>query len=531
MSAEGAALTLLDRAVAWFSPATGVERLRARRTMSALGGYKSARRDRRATKRWQPGGSSADADTLPDVPELRARSRDLARNMPLATGALATTVTHVVGLGLTPHAAVDREALGLSEDQAATWERSAEREFRTWAKRADLGETLTFDAVQELVLRSALESGDVLLVRRFRQRPGSRYGLRLQIVEADRLSNPQHRGDSPELAGGVQLDGDGRPVAYHVATHHPGDRLSATHAWTALPADYADGRPVCLHVVDRQRPGQTRGVPFLAPVIEALKELENFTEAELRAAVVSALFTVFIEHEQEVGSTIVDQMQEQPDGSGDLELKAGAILDLGVGEKANVANPGRPNPQFDPFVMAVLRQIGVALELPFELLIKHFTASYSASRAALEMAHLAFSRRRKWLVRTLCRPVWEMVIEEAVATGRLHAPGFFEDPLAREAWLGCDWIGPSRISLDPLKDARADMIDMSSGAKTLQQVCSERTGGDWERKTSQRAKEVRARSAAGLNEPTGGATDGSPAESPPAPAARPETDEEDDDDA
>lgn len=516
MSAKLPSMTVLDRAIAWLSPEKGVNRLRARAQITAYGGYKSARRDRRATKRWQPGGGSADADSLPDVEDLRARSRDLGRNMPLATGAVSTTTTHVVGLGLTPHAAIDREVLGLTEEAAAEHERALEREFRIWSQKADLAETMSFEAVQELTLRSALESGDVLLVRRYRQRPGMAYGTRLQLVEADRLSNPSWRADRPRLSGGVQTDADGRPLAYHVTDRHPGDRHAAKLNWTAVPASFADGRPVCLHVVDRQRPGQTRGVPFLAPVIEALKELESFTEAELRAAVVAAMFTVFIEHEQDVGKTIVDEMQTHSDGSNDLKLGNGAILDLGVGEKANIADPGRPNPQFDPFVVAIMRQIGVALELPFELLIKHFTASYSASRAALEMAHLAFSRRRKWLVRTLCQPVWEMVIEEAVATGRLDCPGFFNDPLKRQAWLGCDWIGPSRISLDPLKDARADLIDMSDGAKTLQQVCAERTGGDWERKTAQRSKEIRSRAAAGLTEPTGGGTDGSPAEAPPA---------------
>jgi lambda family phage portal protein len=519
-------MPFIDRVIAYLAPTTALDRMRSRAVMDAAGGYKAARHDRRATKRWQPGGGSANADVLPDVPDLRARSRDLARNMPLATGAIATTTTHVVGLGLTPHAAIDREILGLSEEAAAQWERAAEREFRIWAKRADLSETLTFDAMQELVMRSALESGDVLVVRRYRPNTGARYGLRLQVVEADRLSNPHRRGDRTDLAGGVQVNGDGRPVAYHVSDHHPGDRLARTQNWRAIPARYANGRPICLLVMDAHRPGQARGVPFLAPVIESLKELESFTEAELRAAVVSALFTVFIESEQSPQGSIMDRLEEQKDGSGDLALGPGAIVGLDPGEKANIANPGRPNPQFDPFVMAILRQIGVALELPFELLIKHFTASYSASRAALEMAHLAFSRRRKWLVRSLCQPVWEMMIEEAVASGRLSAPGFFENPALRDAWLGCDWIGPSRISLDPFKDARADMIDLSSGAKTLQQVCAERTSGDWERKTTQRGKEVRARMTAGLTEPTGAATDGTPAQT-----NTPTPEDEDDDNA
>lgn len=488
-------LTALDRLIGWFSPQTGLDRLRSRAMMAAAtGGYKSARKDRRQTTNWSPGGGSADADLIPDLPELRARSRDLVRNMPLAAGAIRTMTTHSIGVGLVPHPSIDRRFLGLTEEQAADWEREAEREFAIWAQRADLAETMCFDAMQELAFRSALESGDTLVIRRFKDRPGSPYALRLQMIEADRICNPSRRGDTATLAGGVQTDASGRHVAYHVTNRHPGDMVSGALEWRRVPARYTDGRPICLHVIDRDRIDQSRGQPYLAPVIESLRELEKFTEAELRAAVVSALFTIFIEREGDMQSTFANKVPQESTqsatGSTDLKLDAGAILDLDPGEKANVANPGRPNPAFDPFVMAILRQIGVALELPFELLVKHFTASYSASRAALEMAHMSFKRRRVWLVRTLCAPVWEMVIEEAVARGRLTAPGFFDDPGARMAWLKCDWIGPARPSLDPLKDAKADEIDVANHFKTIQQVCSERTGGDWERKMQQRSKEV-----------------------------------------
>lgn len=498
---QGPAPTLLDRLVGYVSPSAGLDRLRARTAMAAAGGYKGARHDRRSMKRWTPGEGSADADTLPDIPDLRGRSRDLGRNMPLATGALQTMTTHVVGVGLRPYPSIDSRTLGLDDDAASAWQKQAAAEFALWGRHADLGETMTFDALQELVFRSALESGDHLVVRRARRRPGRVYDLRLQLVEADLLSNPQRRADMPTLAGGVQTDADGRVLAYHVSDRHPGDRTGGAMRWRAIPARYADGRPICLHVIDRQRPGQTRGVPYLAPVVEALRELEGYTDAELRAAVVSALFTVFIEHEEPAGKTILDEMPRAQDGSGDIEMKPGAILDLAAGEKAVVANPGRPNPQFEPFVLAILRQIGVALELPFELLTKHFSSSYSASRAALEMAYMTFRRRRTWLVRCLCQPVWEMVIEEAVARGRLEAPGFFEDPRLRQAWLGCDWIGPARMSLDPLKDARADEVDLALGTKTLQQVCAERTGGDWELKQQQAGRERAERDRHGLGAP------------------------------
>ena len=170
------------------------------------------------------------------------------------------------------------------------------------------------------------------------------------------------------------------------------------------------------------------------------------------------------------------------------------------GEEIESANPGRPNAGFDPFFQAILRQIGVALEIPFELLIKHFTASYSASRAALEMAWQFFKMRREWLIRKFCRPVYGWVIAEAVARGRLNAPGFFDDPIIRAAYLGADWIGPARMSIDPKKEAEADKILVDMGVETLAEVTAKRTGGDWERKHPQRVREEQMRRDAGLIE-------------------------------
>jgi lambda family phage portal protein len=488
---------LLDRIIEWVAPGVGLTRRRDRAMLDASGGYRGGKRDRRATGSWTPLGGSADADLMPEVDDLRARSRDLARNVPIATGAISTQVVNVVGAGLSPRAAIDRDLLGLDEDQATEWERAAEREFALAAMTLDWSTRQVFEEMQALILRSVLESGDILVVRRWRRDPGDVYGTKLQLVEADRLSNPSRRADTVTLTGGVQVDVNGVPVAYHVSDRHPGDRLGATLTWRAIPARYRDGRPVCLHLYGVDRPDQTRGAPYLAPVIEDLKELGNYTEAEARAAVVAALYTVFVKTPDagaEGGPAPATGGESA--GTGDhaeMKLAPGAIQELLPGEDITIANPGRPNPAFDAFVTALLRQIGVGLDLPYELLVKHFTSSYSASRAALETAWQYFRVRRAWLARRLCDEVWEWVLEEAVATGRIDAPGFFADPAIREAWLGVEWIGAQRPSLDPKKDAEADQIDLGTGAKTLAQVTTERTGGDWQRKTRQRAKEVKLR--------------------------------------
>ncbi len=71
------------------------------------------------------------------------------------------------------------------------------------------------------------------------------------------------------------------------------------------------------------------------------------------------------------------------------------------------------------------------MEIPRDLLLKEFNASYSASRAALMEAWDTFRMYRNWFVDDFCNPVYEMWLSEAVASGRVSAPGFFADPLVR----------------------------------------------------------------------------------------------------
>lgn len=499
--------SLTDRLVEKISPSRALTRMQARALLALhSGGYEGAQPDRTATKSWWPRSSDADGDLLGDLETLRGRSRDLVRNSPLAGGALSSVVTNVVGSGLLLQSRLDRKTLGLSDADADAWESKTEREWRLWSESsdADLCRTIDFAGIQDLAFRQTLENGDIFILRRHRPRATSPYSLCLQLVEADRVCNPNFTIDSLTLAGGIEKDGDGAPVKYHILKQHPGSLVSASREWVPVPV-YGDksGVRTALHLFKQLRPGQSRGIPYLTPVIEPLKQLARYTEAEIMAAVVSGMFTVFVKSELPGGGlgAMGGTLPNAPaPAAGEYQLAPGAIVDLARDESIETANPGRPNTAFDPFVQAVLRQIGVALELPYEFLIKHYTSSYTAARAAILDAWRFFLVRRNWLVRSLCQPVYEMWMIEAVALGRISAPGFFGDPIIRKAWLEAEWIGPSRGQVDELKEVKAAKERIGMGVSTLSEETSQLTGGDWERKHPQRVKEVQRRRNDGLEE-------------------------------
>lgn len=481
--------------------------------MALAGGYNGASVTRPALSGWMPRAGDAAADTIRDLPALRARSRDLARNAPLAGGAIGTTVTNVVGTGLALQSIPDREVLGLSDEEAEDWAEQVQREFRLFAESVDCDATRqqTFYGLQALAFRSSLESGDAFAVLPNIRRPNKLYQLAIQLVEADRVSNPEFVKDSAKMVAGVELDDWGGPMAYHISNHHPGAAVARRDfKWQRITAfGNATGRRNVLHIMDRKRIGQVRGVPMLAPVIEPLKQLQRYTDAELQAAVISGMFAVFIKMDSEAFHELFDSdskstyLQSSMAWDGNLNSGtldgAGKAINLLPGESVESASPGRPNALFDPFVQAIVRQIGVALEIPFEVLIKHFTASYSAARAALLDAWRFFRGRRDWLATVFCQPVYEAWLEEAIAMGRIQAPGFFADIAVRRAWSCAAWIGDGPGSIDPQKEVQAARDRIEIGISTIAAESLLHDGIDWRTKHKQRAVEVAARREDGLD--------------------------------
>ena len=140
---------------------------------------------------------------------------------------------------------------------------------------------------------------------------------------------------------------------------------------------------------------------------------------------------------------------------------------------------------FTAFMEELETEIGAALGLPREVLVGSFKASYSASRAALLQANDEYKRRREWFVRDFLRPVYEVFLTEAVAIGRLSAPGFFEDALKRRAWSECEWYGPALGILDPVKEIQAATLRIEQGLSTREKEAAELTGTNLERNLEQ----------------------------------------------
>lgn len=449
---------------------------------------------------WRTVPRDARSDTLRNLHTQRAASRELSRTSPIAAGAINTNIDRVVGTGLALSAQPSLTILGWSPDRAAEWKaRYVQPEFSLWADspECDIERTLNFYQQQALVLRGALESGDCFTNMPDGERSATMpYRLRLQVLEADRVGNPLGAMDSAQMAGGIKFNSGGAPQACFLYDQHPGGYIPGINSKGIYSGQWVDfvgrsGRRRILHHFRKLRPGMPRGVPYLAPIIDCIKQIARYTEAEIMAAVVTAYLTVFIE--SPAGNAAAPVFGANSPGAGgvgqEIGLGTGAVVDLAPGEKANMVNPARPNPNFEPFILAVIKQMGIALSIPYELLVKQFNSSYSASKAALLDAWVYFRGVRMWLGLSFCQPVFETWFTEAVAIGRIPAPGFFADPLLRWAYTRAAWPGDSMGSINPKDEVAAYAAAIDARLMTRERAEWELFGSDWNETYGQKLAE------------------------------------------
>lgn len=437
--------------------------------------------ERETLQSWFANSESPDTDLTNNFDTLRARSRDLYMGSPIASAGIRRVRTSVIGTGLTLNSQIDYKFLNLSEAETKEFEQNAEREWLNWTSTTacDASRQCNFHELSSLVLLSAMLSGDVFVALPYIKRSDSPYDLKIYVIESDRVCNPQtSESYGKNLLEGVEFGKFGEPLAYYIAKYHPRSQLlhSGIQEWTRVPAfGSKSGRKNILHIMpDRERPNQRRGVPFLAPVIEILKQLERYTDAEVMAAVVSGMFTGFITSEKdELDLTPFDKEKVHEHN---MVMGSGTISHLKPGENIEFGNPGRPNTSFGVFVDQILTLVGASLEISKEVLLSSFSASYSASQASLLLTNKMFKMRREWFINNFCQPIYEAFITYCVATGRLKAPKFFDDDNYRKAYCGAIWSGDSFGAIDELKAIKAAQARIELGISTRTHEANEITG-------------------------------------------------------
>jgi lambda family phage portal protein len=436
----------LDRALGVIAPGVGLRRERQRRALDVLfRAYEGAKTGRRS-EGWIASGTGANAEIGPALDRLRARSRDLVRNNAYAAKSVQALVSNMVGTGLMPRARAGEAGLAAQADHL--WSR--------FAQECDADGLTDFAGLQALIVRALVESGEALVrLRPRRIEDGLAVPLQLQVLEPDHLDAAR----TAELPGGgyilqgVEFDPIGRRVAYWLFPRHPGEALSGGLQSQRVPAEQV------LHLFERLRPGQVRGVPWFAPVMLKLRDLDDYDEAELVRKKIEACFAAFVtgvEDEETLGRAEISA-----EGQRIESFEPGMIEYLEPGKDVRFATPSAAGGYAD-YMRMQLHAVAAGVGLTYELLTGDLSqVNYSSIRAGL----IEFRRRMEalqWqlLVPGLCQPVWRRFLLAAQAAG--HLP--------QDLDLVAEWTAPRFEAVDPLKDIQADVLAVRAGVMTLKEA-------------------------------------------------------------
>jgi lambda family phage portal protein len=498
--------------------------------------YHSAKQSR-LTSGWGQSNTSADSELSTSLTMLRTTSRMLVRDAAFAKRAKVVVQNNVVGSGIGMQGQVKTSAGTLNqrindaiEDAWHDWQR---------APLCHTGGTLHFADFERASIGQVFEAGEVFVRLHFSPFGYSSVPLALELIEPERIADefqPSALDPDAKVRMGIETDRYHRPVAYWIRTLHPGElRLTAqeTSRLERVPADQI----IHLRLVDRWP--QTRGEPWLHAVARKLNDMDGYSEAEIIAARGAASYMATIETDDGMPLGSVPAVGDGSAGGADtgagtgreITLEPGVVERLSPGEKFNFHSPNRPNPNMDPFMRMMLREVAAGVGVSYESLSRDYSQSnYSASRLALLDDRDLWRMLQGWFIRNFrdvvhCIWLQQAVLARAISAIRVEEyalnPGKYE--AVRFKPRGWSWI-------DPTKEVAAYKEAVKAGFKTVSDVISETGAGrDIEDVLEERDRELKLMAEKGLKFDTDPQASAAPPNPPPD--DDPPDDEEGEDDA
>ena len=431
----------IDAAVNFFSPEAGLARFRARAAARAVMNYDAASKGPR-TQAWKAPATSGDSAAYGRRGQLRNLSRDMIRNRPIAARAQQVVVGAVVGTGIVPSI----HAPAASPDEKAALEAVLQDHLNT--PKIDALREMDLAQLQEVVMRTVFSDGEVLVRRRPRTLIYERdlhIPVQIELIEADQLDTRIQSWGQNRVVEGVEIGPIGRIVAYHILDRHPGDITfigTSTSSTRVLASDV-------LHIRRGGRPGQLRGVPWLAPVMLTLGEISDYAEAQILKQRMAGLLAGVIETEDDRADADTSNLEE---------IAPGTIVKAPSGATVKFTDPPRVDGYGD-FIGVALRQIAAGLGITYEALSGDLSnVNFTSGR----MGHMVQDRnveawQKNIMIAQFCAGVTRWLIDAWRTNTRLPKPTF-----------SVEWTPPRRPIIDPTKEIPAMAAEVEAGLSSRQ---------------------------------------------------------------
>jgi len=447
--------------IAAISPTWALRRAEARARLERL--YKAAQPSnaRKAATDWRSGDGVMDHARA----KLRMYARNLDQNHDLTTS--------ILNLLSYQASAVTFEPRVMSRSGAPAERVNDELRMLWMRHRDELDGTLRLPwcELSAIIARTWFRDGEVfvqhLLATAVRSNGVLPYMV--QAHEPDLVPYDYIQKDRPRIIHGIEVDQLGRPTAYHLYKEHPGDTV--TQAQSYQTDTIRIGVDSMTHLALRPRLGQKRGSSILSPAITRLADVLDYEESERLAAKVSSAMCAAITRAADFATPAgaVDAVT----GERPMELQPGMILDnLMPGEKVELLNTNRPNPELSNFRKAMLRAACSGIGVSYSSATADYDGTYSSQRQELVEIRSRYDAIREHYQAQFLRPMWRRFVQ-AVQIAGLFSPRGAD----LETLYDLDFIAPATPWIDPSKEATADKTSIEAGIESRHGVIRKR-GGD-----------------------------------------------------
>jgi len=482
-----------------------------------------------------------------DYYALRERSWQAYQENELAASFLDRLRHFVINCGLKMQYEPSKllESLGvemLDEDKALV-----ERDFNTYASStcASRDGRRDLHMLADEAYLNTLTAGDLLVVLHI-----VKGEIKVQHIDGRNVVNPWDRGimltaarKGNMIVNGVEYDKVGREIAYYVRQDNffPASltgKLENRFKTERIPSYGKSGRLMAFRPSrDNQRIGGGRGKPILTPVLQKLEIMRRYELAELLAAEMNAKFVATIEHDE--FSSNENPLQGLPNGGGRhtdgqaQELYAagysedhgdkvagkvtnvtdGNIVNMGRGQKLKSHDTKRPNVDGAKFLESGHVATAAAVGIPHEVARMLFTASYSASRAALEMFKIIMLFERKNFASQYYTVIAKERMRLRALQGKISMPKpYIQAIIARDEsalvpYETFRFTGVVVPHVDPLKEVKAAIEKIKGGLSTWERETEALGTGDFEANAERLKKETETLDSAGLMDMVMGKTE------------------------
>jgi lambda family phage portal protein len=410
--------------------------------------------------RW-PGAASIWAQNSQSLQQrnvIEKRANYLIHNSPTGAAFSESWVTNLIGDGPTIKSAhPDLDVAKRLEDN-----------FAQWSEHADIEGVDSLTGLLMTAVRSIVTSGEALF-----HLPVDQYAnLKLRLLASQQLDSTRNipslgmTGDAPRIVAGVETDEQGRRTGYWLLRDAP-DQIWAQ----ILPSERVDAIDVA-HCFVRRFPGQIRGISWLTPIATRLLELDALEDSALMKARVSALFAAFVTDPDGVTGIFNQSLQ----GTGSDRAFDPASVQFEPGSLQFL--PPNCDIKFPPIsdmsnvtelMRHMLRSIAAGGGVSYEILTSDLSqVNYSSARLGLSQ----YQRRIKGLQTSLLGsqlllPVWRRWVLLEILSGRIDAADFEQNP---QHYLNMTALWPGWPPIDPLKQSKADALDLASRTKSRAEI-------------------------------------------------------------